>query len=113
MTVRLLLALIAVLLFPLKLFSIEVNRLIIVTDKLTPDLYKAILINEYYLSKKGVICKAYTNEQIENCLKLYEAKEIWYIYLGHSNGKNIGDFLSIDTISFPRKVDYIILDACR
>lgn len=107
------LVLIAVLLFPHLNFSLEVSRLIILTDKLSPELFKAIEIDEYYLSQKGIVCEAYTNEQIENCLRTYKAKEVWYVYLGHSNGENIGDFLSIDTINFPQKVDYIILDACN
>jgi len=91
----------------------KVSRLVILTDKLTPDLFRAIEIDEYYLSKKATICKAYTNEQIESCLKTFEAKEVWYVYLGHSDGKKIGDFLSVETIKFPKKVDYIILDACN
>lgn len=109
------LVLIAVLLFPLPLLSLplKVSRLIILTDKLSPELFKAIEIDEYYLSKRGIICKAYTDKQIENCLKTYNAKEVWYVYLGHSNGNQIGDFLNIETLKFPQKIDYIIFDACN
>ncbi len=104
MTAILPLVLIAGLLSPLNLFAekLKVSRLVILTDRLTPELSKAIFINEYYLSKKGIICKAYTNKQIETCLKTYSASEIWYVYLGHSNGNDIGDFLTLKTITFPQ-----------
>jgi hypothetical protein len=93
-------------------FPYKVNRLIILTENLTPDLFQAINVDEFYLSQKGVICKAYTPEQIESCLKTYNAKEIWYVYLGHSKGFKLGDFLNLSNLKFSKPVDYVILDGC-
>jgi hypothetical protein len=90
----------------------KVNRLIILTENLTPDLFQAININEFYLSQKGYICKAYTVGDIENCLNTFEAKEIWYVYLGHSKGFKLGNFLNLSNLKFSKPVDYIILDGC-
>jgi len=90
----------------------KVKRLIILTENLTPDLFQAINVNEFYLSQKGVICKAYTPEQVEGCLKTYDAEEIWHVYLGHSKGFKLGDFLNLSNLKFSKPVDYVILDGC-
>jgi hypothetical protein len=91
------------------------NLLVILTLNTTPNLEKFINLNLFYLEQKGIICYAQTLNEIYGCFALYKPykpKHIWYVFLGHSNGKKLTNSLYLKDLKFPQKIDYIILDGC-
>jgi hypothetical protein len=91
------------------------NFLIILTIYAYGQLNDFINLSVSYLLNKGAICFATTQKDINNCFetyKHYKPKHIWYVFMGHSKGKKLNEYLSLSNIHFPQKVDYIILDGC-